>query len=1246
MVTSFTSSQIGTETSSWVMKPGPNGVLYFGSSSLVSYDGERWRSSPLPGTYAIRSLDFGPDGRLWAAATGEIGWFEQATDGSWKFNSLKDRLPKNERELGEVWHVTATTTGAIFVSAEKIFRWNGSEFQSWTMPTSRRLFANQVGSELYVHHPATGLYHMGPSGPELVISSEVLGRSGIIWMEAQGDGWLLATGRGLFTYHQGHLQPFGPSSADVIRHQALNNAVRLPDGRIALATLAGGIILLRADGAVDRFLTENDGLPSRVIYSVGLDRHGDLWATSSAHVFRIGLDSKSTMFDPTRGLAAHNCRAVLPTGENVFAATDAGVFVLEPGHAEFRPIPSLRDTYFDLLAGPAGPLVAGFHAVFALTGDAVTPFSHSLQDVFVLSHSRLRPDRLLTSQGHSIVELDAQAHERVLVRNLPDIATSIAEGADGNLWLGTTSRGILVARPDASGPVEARRSPLADAVVDAQGSGQVVAAPDGTMVLLGSAGGWILPRGSQSLVPIENYPQRLLAAASSVDPDGAMWVAFSPTDRSGAAVARITLTEARAVAQSHYVEGLEGLGALSCIVPQVTAGRDRVLWIGGVNGLLRNDVSTGLLAPQPRAPVLRALVRSADQQRLQEISPTLPYSTRGLVFEFAAPEYALRPSLRLETRVVGIDDGWIPAEANSRRELTALRDGTYTFQVRAVSATGVASEVTSSKFEILPPWWRTPPVILGALLALAPLGYGSYRLRVRTLQRRNAELEDRVSQRTEQLALASAAKTQFVANMSHDIRNPLNGIVGLALALEETPLDDRQRELVSTLRECTGYLSTLVDDVLDFASIEAGRVELRPGPFSPAELLRSVATTLQADAVRRGATLLVEADPQLPGTLLGDAGRIQQILVNYVSNALKYAGGRIRLSAVEPADAPGEVEFAVTDEGAGISAAEQSTLFTKFHRLADARESTVKGSGLGLAACRALADLMGGSVGVASRPGQGARFHLRLPLAAASAPAPVADGVLPDTSVLVVEDADYNAWAATAVLAKLGLTCERARTGAEALQLFAAKRYNLVLLDRNLPDMDGCEVSRQMRTLEEDGPRAVVLAVTAYCTPEDRALCLQAGKDAFVGKPLTPAKLRKILIAAGRRLLTTATMHVAPKAAALVDLSLLDYISDGTEQGLGDQIERFLVALAEGEARLAQASRSRDYATLGDAAHYVLSQAKLVGSAALEEAAVALERAARAHDAFAFGEMEQRVHREVQAVTAAMRRHRPAAQTA
>ena len=235
-----------------------------------------------------------------------------------------------------------------------------------------------------------------------------------------------------------------------------------------------------------------------------------------------------------------------------------------------------------------------------------------------------------------------------------------------------------------------------------------------------------------------------------------------------------------------------------------------------------------------------------------------------------------------------------------------------------------------------------------------------------------------------------------------------------------------------------------------------------------------------------------------------------------MANALKYAGGPVRLSADVPAGSPGEIEFAVSDLGAGISEADQATLFSKFTRLPGAQRSEVPGSGLGLASCRLLADLMGGSVGVESRPGHGARFYLRLPMVAATVPAEPAHLSLANTSVLLVEDANYNAWAASAVLAKLGLACERARTGEEAVRLFTEKRYNLVLLDRNLPDMDGTEVARKIRALEADGPRAILLAVTAYCTPQDRALCLDAGMDAFVGKPLTPEKLvRKILIAAG-----------------------------------------------------------------------------------------------------------------------------------
>jgi CheY-like chemotaxis protein len=487
--------------------------------------------------------------------------------------------------------------------------------------------------------------------------------------------------------------------------------------------------------------------------------------------------------------------------------------------------------------------------------------------------------------------------------------------------------------------------------------------------------------------------------------------------------------------------------------------------------------------------------------------------------------------------------------------------------------------------------------------------------------------------------------------MSHDIRNPLNGIIGLTLALEDTPLDSQQRELIATLRECTSYLSTLVDDVLDFASIEAGRIELRSAPFSPSELLNSVVTTLKAECSARNAFVTIEADPEIPPVLQGDAGRIQQILVNYVSNALKYAGGHIRLSATVSADAPGEVEFAVSDEGPGVSVEEQATLFSKFTRLDAARRSQIPGTGLGLASCRLLADVMGGAVGVQSELGHGSRFFLRLPLVAATEPMVAApDNLkLPPTSVLLVEDTDYNALAAKAVLAKLGLTCDRAATGAEAIKLFAERRHHIVLLDRNLPDMDGTEVAARLREIETDGLHAVLLAVTAYCTAEDRKRCLDAGMDAFLGKPLTPQKLRRVLLLAANQVVGSAEMASAAAATLAsapvkVDLTLLEYLAEGTEGGVATQIERFISELSAAHAHLRETGKA-DLSVVGDAAHRVLGHARMIGATRLGESLIELEGAARKCDRAAVDALRPAVDAAIAEITAALLRH-PAAQKA
>jgi len=245
-----------------------------------------------------------------------------------------------------------------------------------------------------------------------------------------------------------------------------------------------------------------------------------------------------------------------------------------------------------------------------------------------------------------------------------------------------------------------------------------------------------------------------------------------------------------------------------------------------------------------------------------------------------------------------------------------------------------------------------------------------------------------------------------------------------------------------------------------------------------------------------------------------------------------------------------------------------------------------------------------------------------------------------------VEDTNYNAWAATAVLAKLGLNCERACSGAEALELYDKRRHNLVLLDRNLPDMDGTEVARQIRALEANGPHAILLAVTAYCTSADRALCLNAGMDAFVGKPLTPEKLRRVLTAAGRRHLAAASMHVsADVSSAQVDVSLLEFISDGTGPGLSTQIELFLGALGEAEKLLGAAAARKSCSQLGEAAHAILSHARLVGSSNLSSVATSLQQAAQADDWRACEDLLPRVEAEISTLRAAVRLHPGAAQS-
>lgn len=1261
----FRIEQTGMPWKSWGAAQDSDGVMYFGRMGITSFDGERWKSWPMNNAYGIRALAFGADGRLWAGGTGEIGWFSRKKNG-WVYHSLVDQLPEAHRDLLGLWHVFPDGDGAIFAEDSKIMRWDGRKFQIWSMPSESRIRAFPVGKKIYVHRQSDGLHELTPSGPQLIIPTSTLGEDNgrVWWIRPDGNGYRIINGKGFATLRDGILTQDTSATSLAIKNGFAGMVLELPGDLLAIATVYSGVIIARADGSAHQTIGPESGLPTQLVNGLFLGRDNQLWAMAESCIARISAVSPSRVVDQRSGLPSQPVIGAASNGDNLAVATENAIYEWDPKNASFvrgagtdRPLSRIAYTSEGLAS-------SGFGGLRLLAqGKEKALRTTQRTSIFALTPSRDRPGSFYLAEDQSVLRwTPARSPQDELLGKLPEIPTSFADERSGSLWIGTTRSGIFhvdtrTAEAKLHAPAERFKLPTFTSATF------VSSDLAGTIYVLSQEGGWLKRTSDDEFKPIAGMPKREVAAFSPPEASPELWVALRSVGREQSVVGRIAVDETGARWVPQEIEAIANAGNPHAIVARKITPNERILWIGGSGGLVRSLIDITAKSKLIRPPLLTATMQASDGKSPELIDGPIPYDNRTLRFEFAAPEFHRRGTLRIETFIEGIDHDWMPVGKDASRELTAVRDGHYRLLARTVSDTGMVSDNAELRFRVLPPWWRTTPMLVAFALGMIPLGYGFFYLRTRALRRRNAALEARVQERTKELeaanaelAAASAAKTEFVANMSHDIRNPLNGIVGLALALEDSRLDGRQREMVATLRECTGYLSTLVDDVLDFASIEAGRIELRPGPLAPGELLRSIVTTLKSETAERGATLLYEVDPELPPHLLGDAGRVQQILVNFVSNALKYAGGTIQLSATRPADAPGEVEFAVRDWGPGMNEEDRSTLFKKFSRLTRARQEGITGTGLGLASCRLLADIMGGSVGVESEPGKGSRFFLRLPLTVVVEKPEPAPRTLPQAAVLLVEDTDYNAWAAKAVLARLGLACDRARDGAEAVRMFEEKRYNVVLLDRNLPDMDGLEVAKRIRASETDGLQAVILAVTAYATAEDRQLCLDAGMDAFVGKPLTPDKLRRALLGAGRKQLATATVDLSrpatnppmstPSASAAssqpepapatLDLALLTYLSDGTSAGFGAQVERFLETLSTTQSELATALASRDFEQAKVFAHRINGQAKMVGYAPLAQATLKLEESAFQHDPARCADDMEHVNQEIEALRAAM----------
>jgi signal transduction histidine kinase/ActR/RegA family two-component response regulator len=369
---------------------------------------------------------------------------------------------------------------------------------------------------------------------------------------------------------------------------------------------------------------------------------------------------------------------------------------------------------------------------------------------------------------------------------------------------------------------------------------------------------------------------------------------------------------------------------------------------------------------------------------------------------------------------------------------------------------------------------------------------------------------------TRQAEMTAQGKSDFLAMMSHEMRTPLNGIIGMTGLLESKNLDDRQRECVEVLRRSGETLLAIIDDVLDFSKIEAGRLTLESADFDPARAILDAIQIVERSAVAKSLTLSTHLDPALPAMVSGDVMRLRQVLLNLLSNAIKFTSegeivvrGELRLAASDGY----ELYFSVTDGGIGISEEQQARLFQPFSQANVSTARMFGGTGLGLAICKRLAGLMGGNIGVESRPAQGSCFWFTIRVGAA-APEPLrlvtksgTTGPATGFRLLLVEDNPINQKVARLVLDKLGYQVDVANNGFEALDAVDSVRYDLILMDCIMPEMDGFEATRRLRSAGGHAAEVPIIAMTANAFEDDRKACLAAGMNDFLSKPVRQSEL-------------------------------------------------------------------------------------------------------------------------------------------
>ena len=1232
----------------WAFEEFGKEHLWIGSETLHLFDGKDLKNITLPlEIFTVRTLEHDSDGKLWIGSNTEIGHLERNHAGEWRYVSNKEQLLELGIDTIRVWDSSLTPDGLVFVGSNEIVRYKDNKFECWRYNNTLPLRGSFDGKSLWIINRSEGLYKMTKKGPELAYASEKIPHNQLpSWVIETDSTFMLGTTEAIFKASPSGWMKLERLSS-IIKDLCPWRVESLGNNKFAIGTSLGGVIIGSSDDQLLEIINTTNGLPSDAVKALWYDQDNNkLWIGFNGGISRYELEGTTSFFERSSRQPTSEPIKTLIFDEQIWFVSPQELTRLVP-----RTSPEKRPEIEEIIKFPtpiADVLATKDYIWFSSYGGGIYSTQLNNNDFTMVAPGDISKIFSIPSSAFELIffedgELKAikpRSHTNFeivsLGIDLHATPNSIISTPEGELWVNTIEGGLFRIGYDPS-----KKFPDFS-ILDhfrlgehlSNKLGHVNLSTLGNQIfLLTSIGVLKFNRNTHAFETTELTQQSVVPCLNSHGESTPIWMLKNPLLNLPGLV-KVSYNEPQD--QLDYipldVKGLDLPGKIQSLSYVETSLPS--IWIAGPNGILRFSLKKST-TPSPPSPVILREVE-VNGRRVDPVFDTnrfvIESGAKTVDFHVDGIQNASRDKYLLMYRLLGYSDEWTPSISDSTLTFTGLKAGKYTLEAKAVDKFARESELSQVFFRILPPWYHHPMAYACYLLIFLFIGFLILRFREIRLKLLNKKLNSLVEERTIELARANTASNEFLEVISHEVRNPLNGIANLVDLLHDTNLEPEAKRLASSLLRSTSHLKQVFGDILSFAKLEYGYVKMHQTPFELKEIMQDLIALYEFQAHEQNVNLALEISEKLKEWYVGDIDKIRTILKNFISNAVKYSPDgqvKVTVSGNLTEAFTHELIFSVKDSGPGIPEAEQDLIFNKFYRSESARKSSNVGTGLGLALCKTLSELIGGTLMLESKEQIGSNFVLTVSLQPSNRPAGTSkkyESVLvrlpPVKRALIVDDQEYNQEVLRGICMRLGYEAFVASNSDEVITIVNKRDFGVVFLDWELPrSLNGGEISFILRQ-HPNASHSVIIATTAHENDTIRQKCMESGMDSFALKPFNSARIKKIVEEAWMRrsgtekpeMNSAAAPSEAGETSNEITLSAFSDYSFANPEHTKNAVVLYLTTLESEIGSLRQAIEVDDAELVARIAHRLRSHSGLVNGVALNLAAKRLMEAARDPD--------------------------------